>query len=88
MLITVLLVIYYMFYAYQFFLIGSVFLSWFPNLYNYKIARFVRNVGEWYLRPFLGKIIIGPIDFTPIIGFMVYNFAVSSLYDLILILHI
>lgn len=58
---------------YYLFLIANVILSWLPFLYKYKFFRFIGFIGDLFLEPFTNLIVIGPIDFTPIIGFGIYS---------------
>lgn len=58
---------------YYYFLIAGILLSWLPFLYQYKIFRAIRKIGDWYMGPFSGVLVLGPIDFTPIVGFIVYT---------------
>lgn len=67
---------------YNFILIGGIILSWFPMLYRFKIFRILRIMSDWFMGPFHGYLVLGPIDFTPIIGFMIYDgivYAISYL---------
>ena len=67
---------------YNYILIGGILLSWIPGLYKFKIFRMIRKMSDWYMEPFSGYIVLGPIDFTPIIGFMLYDgliYAISYL---------
>lgn len=83
MLITFLEILYYIFSGYWYIMIAGVLLSWVPGLYQYKIFRIIRNVSDWYLKPFQGKVILGVFDFTPIIGFLIYSGILSVLYNVI-----
>ncbi len=58
---------------YYFFLIANVILSWLPFLYKYKFFRLIGFIGDLFLEPFSNLIVIGPIDFTPVIGFGIYS---------------
>ena len=67
---------------YNTFLIGGIILSWFPMLMRFRIFRWIRIISDWYMEPFQGYLIFGPLDFTPIIGFMIYDgivYAISFL---------
>ena len=67
---------------YNTFLIGGIILSWFPMLMRFRIFRWIRIISDWYMEPFQGYLILGPLDFTPIIGFMRYDgivYAISFL---------
>lgn len=76
-------VLLYILYAYNFILIAGVIMSWLPFLYNFKIFRLIAIVGNWYMEPFRGVIVLGPLDFTPIIGFFLYDGIVSLVYYLL-----
>jgi uncharacterized protein YggT (Ycf19 family) len=56
----------------------SIILSWVPGAYEIKIFRLVRSISDFYLGDFRGKIIIGFLDLTPMIGLMIYSFIVST----------
>lgn len=58
---------------YNTFLIAGIILSWIPFLYKYKFFRGIRKICDWYLGPFSGIIVIGPLDFTPIVGFLLFD---------------
>ncbi|QMS85839.1 YggT family protein [Candidatus Xianfuyuplasma coldseepsis] len=83
LLINVLLVIYYALQVYFYFLIGSVLLSWLPELRRTKIGQLIDRIADPYMRIFRGVIVIGMFDFTPIIGFLIYNFGLRYFYQMI-----
>jgi len=60
-------------------MIVSIFLTWIPGVFQYKFFRVIRRIGNWYLRPFRGLLILGPIDFTPIIGIFLFRFIIGLL---------
>jgi len=67
---------------YNYILIAGIFLTWLPMLYNFKFFRIIKKMSDWYIEPFSGYLILGPIDFTPIIGFIIYDgliYAISYL---------
>ena len=67
---------------YNYILLGGIILSWIPGLYNFKFFRLIRKLSDLYMEPFSGYILLGPFDFTPIIGFMLYDgliYAISYL---------
>lgn len=75
--------VYYAMSIYELFLVVYCILSWIPGLYRTKLYSFFSKGADLYLRPFHGLIVIGVIDFTPIIGFLIYGFAqrcLSSYY--------
>lgn len=67
---------------YNYILLCGIILSWIPGLYNFKFFRLIRKLSDLYMEPFSGYILLGPFDFTPIIGFMLYDgliYAISFL---------
>jgi YggT family protein len=65
---------------YSWALIIYILLSWFPNARGSSIGQFLAKICEPYLEPFR-KIIpsIGMMDISPIVAFLVLNFASSGL---------
>jgi YggT family protein len=65
---------------YSWALIIYILMSWFPNARESFIGRFLARICEPYLEPFR-KIIpsIGMMDISPIVAFLVLNFASSGL---------
>jgi YggT family protein len=65
---------------YSWALIIYILMSWFPNARETKIGQFLARICEPYLEPFR-KIIppIGMMDISPIVAFLVLNFATSGL---------
>lgn len=68
---------------YYYILIASIFLSWIPELKRSKIGQFIDRLANPYMRIFRGWIVIGIMDFTPIIGFIFYRFGIDALGDMI-----
>lgn len=64
-------------------MIICIFLTWIPSLYRYKFFRVLHYIGGGYLNYFRGKIVIGFLDFTPMIGLLLYSFMLSFLAVLI-----
>jgi len=69
--------LYYILLFYGFIIFVSIILSWVPNANDYKILRKIRQMGDWYLWFFRGKLILGSIDFTPMVGLFLYQYIVS-----------
>jgi YggT family protein len=65
---------------YSWALIVYILMSWFPNARDTSIGRFLARICEPYLEPFR-KIIppFGMMDVSPIVAFLVLNFASSGL---------
>ncbi|CAM3697263.1 YggT family protein [Mesobacillus zeae] len=68
---------------YQWTLIIYILMSWFPNARETAIGQFLARICEPYLDPFR-RIIppLGMIDISPIVAFLVLNFATKGLYQL------
>jgi YggT family protein len=66
---------------YSWALIIYILMSWFPNARDTAIGRFLARICEPFLEPFR-RIIppIGMIDISPIVAFLVLNFASQGLY--------
>ncbi len=58
---------------YNAFLIAGIILTWIPFLYKFKFFRGIRKICDWYLGPFSGVLVLGPLDFTPIVGFVLFD---------------
>ena len=63
---------------YYYILVASVLLSWIPDLKKSTVGRFIDRLADPYMRIFRGWIVIGVMDFTPIIGFMFYYFGINA----------
>jgi YggT family protein len=65
---------------YSWALIVYILMSWFPNARDTGIGRFLASICEPFLEPFR-RIIppIGMIDISPIVAFLVLNFAQRGL---------
>lgn len=65
---------------YSWALIVYILMSWFPNARDTSIGRFLARICEPYLEPFR-KIIppFGMMDISPIVAFLVLNFASTGL---------
>ncbi|MFK9092348.1 YggT family protein [Bacillus salipaludis] len=70
---------------YSWALIIYILMSWFPNARESTIGQFLARICEPYLEPFR-KIIppIGMMDISPIVAFLVLNFASSGLHRVFL----
>lgn len=68
---------------YNIFLIGHIILTWLPFLMKYSFFRLIYKIGGWYIEPFSGVLVLGPIDFTPVIGFIIYDSLIAAIYYLL-----
>ena len=87
MLVTLLQIFYHLFNIYWYLMSIAIILSWIPGVLNYKIPGLIYQAGTAYLRPFMGKIVIGFIDITPIAGFIVYSVGLNFLSLVLTILY-
>ncbi len=76
------LIFYYILLAYDAILLMGIILSWIPGLLKFKIFRIIDKIADWYLEPFSGILVFGPIDFTTLIGFAVYSFMTQTVLTL------
>lgn len=63
--------------AYYYTLIAYVLMSWIPELRGTKIHRIISNIADPYMRLFRGLLVIGMLDLTPIIGFILFQIGLS-----------
>ena len=68
---------------YYYILVASVLLSWIPDLKRSTVGQFIDKLADPYMRIFRGWVVIGVMDFTPIIGFMFYYFGLNALADVL-----
>jgi YggT family protein len=70
---------------YSWALIIYILMSWFPNARESSIGQFLSRICEPYLEPFRRFIPpLGMIDISPIVAFLVLNFAQSGLHSVYL----
>lgn len=81
--ITILYYIYQVLRIYYWILIASIFLSWLPELRHTMIGRWITRLSDPYMRIFRGLIVVGMFDFTPIIGFVLYNIGLNYFAQMI-----
>ena len=68
---------------YYYILIASILLSWIPDLKRSTVGQFIDRLANPYMRIFRGWIVIGVMDFTPILGFLFYQFGMSALNQML-----
>lgn len=78
--------LYYLLLAYEGFMTISIIMSWIPPLYNTKVFNFFRRGTDFYLKPFRGWLVIGILDFSPIIGLVIYSFGINCIFNYLQIL--
>ena len=62
---------------YYYILIMYILLSWIPEIRTTKFYYYVHLIADPYMRLFRGIIVIGQMDFTPIVGFLLYGFGLN-----------
>ncbi len=76
-------IIYYILQVYYWILIAFVLGSWIPELRKTKIYDIIRKIANPYMRIFRGLLVFGMMDFTPILGFILYSWGLSNLAKMI-----
>ncbi len=66
-------VLYYALQAYYYILIAYILMSWIPELRGSKVHKIIHSIANPYMRIFRGLLVFGRMDFTPIIGFFLYQ---------------
>ncbi len=69
--------------VYFYLMIATILLTWFPEATKTKWYRTLYQITSPYLRLFRGIVVIGQFDFTPIIGFLVYQFGLNAFAQLV-----
>ncbi len=75
--------LYYILYGFSSLIFINIILSWFPSVYNYKIFRGLRRLTDTYMEPFQGMLVLGMLDFTPIVGIVVFDLILRAYVALI-----
>ena len=78
-----LIIIYYILQVYYWILIAYVLGSWIPELRKTRIYRVIHQLANPYMRIFRGLLVFGMMDFTPILGFLLYQWGLSNLGNMI-----
>lgn len=67
-------------YSYIFYIVLAIniLLSFMPSLTKTRFFGLVYLFSEWFIEPFSNKLIIGPIDFTPILGIIFFNVVIEG----------
>lgn len=64
---------------YFYILIAYVLLSWFPEFRQSKFYYIIYRIANPYMSIFRGLLVFGQMDFTPILGFILYQWGLSNL---------
>lgn len=68
---------------YFYLMIATILLTWFPEATRTKWYQTLYKITYPYLRLFRGIVVIGQFDFTPIIGFLVYQLGLNAFAQLV-----
>jgi YggT family protein len=68
---------------YFYLMIATILLTWFPEATKTRWFQALYQITSPYLRLFRGIVVIGQFDFTPIIGFLVYQFGLNAFAQLV-----
>jgi len=68
---------------YFYILIAYILLSWITELRNSKFYYYIKLLADPYMRIFRGLLVFGMMDFTPIIGFLLYQYGLDQLNKMI-----
>jgi YggT family protein len=63
---------------YFYMMIAYVIFSWVPSIRESKLYYYLHVLVNPYMRIFRGLLVFGSFDFTPILGFMLYNFGLEA----------
>ena len=61
----------------------DIIFSWIPNIFQFRICRFIHYLVGWFMEPFHGIITISILDFTPIIGIFIYQGILDAVFALL-----
>lgn len=64
---------------YYYIIIAYILLGWIPEIRRSKLYSYLHQITNPYLGIFRGLIVVGMMDFTPIIGLLIYNFGLEAL---------
>lgn len=84
MLASILFVVYQILNLYLYFMIVMIILSWIPGIYEKGWYQSLSKISDFYIGRFRGLIVIGPLDFTPILGFLFYELVLYFLGNYII----
>ncbi|HOI46964.1 MAG TPA: YggT family protein [Bacilli bacterium] len=82
-LILILIGLYYLMYGYLYFMIATIILGWIPGIRESRFYQIMDKITSFYMGRFRGLLVFGMMDFTPILGFIVYQLAMFGLGQLI-----
>ncbi|MCK5388563.1 MAG: YggT family protein [Candidatus Izimaplasma sp.] len=81
--VLLLTIIHWILEIYYWILIIYVLGSWFPEFRKSKVYYTIHKIANPYMRIFRGLLVFGQMDFTPILGFMLYTLGLNYLGQMI-----
>jgi|GEM_PF-432413 len=77
MVIQILVILWWALRIYFYLLIAYVLMSWVPELRKTAIGQLIGKLADPYMRIFRGLLVFGMMDFTPILGFFLYQMGLN-----------
>lgn len=71
--------LYYILEVYYYMLIAYILLSWVPSIRQSSLYAALGRFTDPYMRLFRGWFVFGQMDFTPIAGFLLFQFGLQGL---------
>ncbi len=68
------------------YMVVVIILGWIPGIWEKRWYQIMYKGISWYISRFTGWIVIGPIDFTPILGFLLLRGVLWALLEIIKVL--
>lgn len=81
--VLLLTLLFFILQAYFYLMITFILLSWFPSVHESKFFYYLYVITNPYLRIFRGVLVFGTLDFTPIVGFMLYSYGLTAFGQLV-----
>ncbi|MBO4668173.1 MAG: YggT family protein [Bacilli bacterium] len=77
------IVLYVILWIYHLFVFVGIILTWIPSALNTKVGAFIYESSNWLLAPFRGWLVLGAIDFTPVLGVLLLQFVMRIFEEII-----
>jgi len=69
--------------GYLYFMVATIIISWIPGIRESKLYQIMEKISNFYMGRFHGIFVIGMIDLSPILGFVIYQLGLFGLGQLI-----
>ena len=70
--------IYYLMYGFLILIAINMLFSWFPGIYRFKFAKVLWMISDTYMHPFHGVLVLGILDFTPLLGVITFELLIQA----------